>query len=374
VYGADGQTRLGTTPFDTSIFLSEKNFTLRKDRYFDQPVKLDSDSPRDLVLKLRAIPVRVDSNPGAEIYPAGSETSIGSTPRKLPVGDKASTYTLKAKGYYDQDITINLETAESLVIELTRRPIVTLSAAPEGVEVYENGKLIGPAPVQEEILTPRTFELRKENYFTKTVTLEGAPPYEASVELKPFPVITVAAAPSGAQISRAGSLIGKDSVQLAVGEKIELKVSADRYYPQSVALTPESPAKVNVALKAMPYVMISSQPAGAGIFIAGKSAGVAPVELLVEKDTAIELRKEGFITKAATLTGADKQVTITLEAVPVAAAAVEAEKMEDATAEPAEAPAPLPQQDTGRGKLLLWIGIAIVAAGLIVFSLSKRKK
>lgn len=368
VYGADGQTQLGTTPFDAKIFVNEKNFTIRKDRYFDESVKLDFDSPRGVVLKLRARPVLVDSIPGAGIYPAGSETSIGSTPMKMTVGDKESTYTLKAKGYYDQDIAINLETADPLVITLARRPIVTLSAAPEGVEVYEDGKLIGPAPVQEEILTSRTFELRKANYFTKTVTLKGAPPYEVAAELKPFPVITVAATPSGAQISRAGSLIGKDSVKLAVGEKIMLDVRADRYYAQSITLTPESPAKVNVMLKAMPYVMISSQPAGAEVFIAGKSIGQAPVERLVEKDTVIELRKEGFVTKTATLTGADKQVTVTLEAVPPP---VVTETEKPVVAEPVKAPAP---QNTGRGKLLIWVGIGIVAAGLIVFSLRKLKK
>jgi hypothetical protein len=120
----------------------------------------------------------------------------------------------------------------------------------------------------------------------------------------------------------------------------------------------------------MPYVMISSQPAGAEVFIAGKSAGKAPVEQLVEKDTVIELRKEGFVTKTATLTGADKKVTVTLEAVPPpVVAAVEAGK--PVVAEPVKAPAP---QNTGSGKLLIWVGIGIVAAGLIVFSLRKLKK
>lgn len=316
VYAGNGQIQLGTTPYNTRVFIGDKNFTIRKDRFFDEPVKLDYESSRIVDLKLRPVPVLVYSKPDAEIYPEGTEPALGCTPMKVNVSDKDRGYILKAKDYYDKSIMVGLETANPLVVKLDRRPLVTLTAAPAGVEVYETGKLIGAAPVREEILTSRTFELRKAGYFTKSVTLTGAPPYEVATELMPFPVITVAAAPAGAQLYHAGGLLGKAPVQLAVGEKTVLEVRADRYYTQSVTLTPESPVQVNVGLKAMPYVMINSQPAGAEVLIAGKSAGLAPIELLIEKDTVVEMRKEGFVTKTATLTGADKQVTVTLEAVP----------------------------------------------------------
>jgi hypothetical protein len=368
VYRADGQTQVGSTPFDVSIFVSEKDFTVRKDRYFDEAVKVDYNSARTIDLKLRAMPVMVDSKPNAAIYPAGSETSIGITPMKVQVGDKTATYTLKVADYYDQEISVGAESPDPLVVVMARRPIVTISAAPAGVEVYENDKLIGAAPVKEEILTPRTFELRKENYFTQRGTITGAPPYEVRATLRPFPVITVSATPSGAQISRTNSLVGKDSVKLPVGDKIVLDVSADRYYQESVTITPESPAQVYVALKAMPYVMINSQPAGAKVVINGASVGTTPVEQLIEKDTIIELRKEGFVTKAATLTGADKQVTVTLEAVPstneVAAVSQPAKEEKKATAKPAS-----------KGiSPFVWIGIAVIAVIPLVLFLIKRKK
>ena len=365
VYGADGQTQVGATPFNVSIFVSEKNFTIRKDRYFEEPVKVNFESARTIDLKLRPTPVLVYSSPDTDIYPAGSETSIGRTPMKVKVGDKPVTYTLKVADYYDQDISVGIESPDPLVVKMARRPIVTISAAPEGVEVYENDKLIGTAPVREEILTPRTFELRKENYFTQRGTITGAPPYEVRTTLRPFPVIAVSAAPSGAQISRAGSLIGKDSVKLPVGEKIVLDVSADRYYKESVTLTPESPTQVYVALKAMPYVMINSQPAGAKVLINGAAVGTTPVEQLIEKDTVVELRKEGFITKTATLTGADKQVAITLEAVPVATNEVAA------VSQPVKAKKAVASKGISP---LVWIGVAVIAGILLVLFLLKRKK
>ena len=384
VYSADGKTQLGTTPFDTSVFISDKNFVVRKDRYFDEPVKLDFDSPRDIDLKLRPVPVLIYSKPDADIYEAGSETPVGRTPMNVSIYDKEHTYTLKKTDYYDQTITVGASSPNPIVVKLARRPIVTISAVPEGVEVYENGKLIGTAPVREEISTPRTFELRKPGYFTKAGTLTGAPPYEVSIQLRPFPVITVTAAPVGAQIYRDGGLIGKDSVKLPVGEQTVLQVKADRYYTQSVTLTPESAAQVNVALKAMPYVMINSQPAGAEVFIAGKSAGVAPIEQLIEKDTVVELRKEGFIAKTATLTGADKEVTIVLEAAPAPAtptatpAAETGVKASVADATASQVAAVIAQEpavaEKKQGMPWVIIGVAIAAIAGLAFFLIKRKK
>lgn len=370
VYSADGQTRLGDTPFDTTVFFAEKGLLIHKDRYFNQAVTLNYNSPRTVRLNLRTIPVIVHSTPVAEIYAAGSENALGNTPLRLAVYEEERTYLFKAADFYDKEVKIGLSSPDPLFVELERRPIVTISAAPAGVEVYENGTRIGTAPVREEILTSRTFELRKPGYFTETLTLKGAPPYETSVELKPFPVITVTAAPSGAQIHRNGGLIGKDSVKLAVGEKTVLDVRADRFYPQSVTLTPESPAQVNIELKAMPYVMIHSEPAGAEVFIEGKSVGTAPVEQLVEKDTVIEVRKEGFVTKTATLTGADNQVTVILEEVPPAAESVALENSAG-TAASARTPDDSPSEKSNK---LLWIIVAAaVAAGIAVF-LIKRKK
>ena len=76
VYSADGQTQIGTTPYDTSIFVNGKDYTVRKEKYFDEPVKLEFDAPRNVAVNLRAIPVLVYSKPDADIYPAGSEASI----------------------------------------------------------------------------------------------------------------------------------------------------------------------------------------------------------------------------------------------------------------------------------------------------------
>lgn len=372
VYSADGTTLLGTTPFDTRVFVSDKPFVIKKDRYFDVPVTLHYDSERNETLKLRPAPMLVYSKPIAQIVPAGSDTPIGNTPMKVAVAEEPRSYTLKATDYYDKEISVSVDAPDPLVVELARRPIVTISAEPEGVQIYENDQLIGTAPMREEILQPRVFELRKENYFTQKGMLKGAPPYEFHAVLRPFPVITVSASPANARISRKGSLIGTGSAKLPIGEGTSLKVSADRYYTQSITLTPESDAAVKVALKAMPYVMINSEPAGADVKINGKSIGVTPVEKLIEKDTVVELSKEGFIAQTATLTGKESTVKLTLEAV---LAPMETNKTAKAVA--AENQEPVAEGTTeasSKMSPLVWVGIAAAAAVILIIVLMAKKK
>lgn len=364
VYSADGTTLLGTTPFKTRVFVSEKPFILKKDRYFDVPVTLHYDSERTENRKLSPTPLLVYSKPIAQIVPAGSETPIGTTPMKVAVAEEPRSYTLKAADYYDKEISVSVDAPDPLVVELARRPIVTISAEPEGVQIFENDQLIGTAPMREEILQPRVFELRKENYFTQEGILKGAPPYEVHAVLRPFPVITVSASPVTAKISRKGGLVGTGSAKLPVGEETSLEVSADRYYTQSITLTPESDTTVKVALKAMPYVMINSEPAGADVKINGQSIGVTPVEKVIEKSTVVELSKEGFVTQTATLTGKDSSVTLTLEAVP---APVETNVVAKAAVKEA-------QEAAGKMSPLVWVGIAAAAAVILIIVLMAKKK
>ena len=91
----------------------------------------------------------------------------------------------------------------------------------------------------------------------------------------------------------------------------------------------------------------------------------------------LELRKEGFVTKTATLTGADKQVTVTLEAVPATpppvVQPVEAKDIKTDASEAKNQVGASEQKKTG-GQLLWIVGGAIIAVAGLVFFLIKRKK
>jgi len=385
VYSADGQTEIGVTPFDTSVIHWDKSFTVRQPGYFDQPVTLDYNSPRTVAVALQPVPVLVESSPAAEIYEHGATAPIGKTPMKLFVAEEDTTYTLKADGYYDQDIILGVGSASPLTVTLARRPIVTLSATPSGVEVFEKGRKIGNAPVVEEISTSRTFELRKENFFTRSITLAGAPPYEVSVDLKPFPVITVSATPANADIYSGGKVAGKGTASFSIGQATPVEVKADRFYPQTVTLTPDSASRVAVELKAMPFVTIHSDPAGAQVSVGGRAVGTAPVELLVEKQTSVELSKTGFVTKTATVTPDDRQISVKLQEVPPPAEEKPAVQPTEPVKQtpPAveeiavveEPAAEAPEPESGRSNLKVWgLAAAAVAAIVVAFLLLKRKK
>jgi hypothetical protein len=314
VYDADGD-RVGTTPYATNVVINSRAFTVRKDRYFEQNVTIGPDSAETVKVTLNPQPVILYSKPVAEIIDA-DEKQIGKTPTQIPVGKTAAEYTLKADKYYDQTVSLSVDSDQPTIVELARRPIVNLTADPAGAAIYENGKKIGTAPVEQEITSARTFEVRKDGYFTKSVTIKDAPPYTVHTELEAFPEITVQATPSGADIYHDGKKAGTGRASFSVGEPLKVEVRADRYYSETATLTPESGKTVRVELKAKPYVTIDSTPSGAVVKADGKTIGDTPVETLIESTTTVSVSKDGYQTATETLTGKDERVTVELEKVP----------------------------------------------------------
>lgn len=294
IYLEGGETPIGVTPYKDLIFISDKVYEVRMDKYHSQTVELNYDSAEDIFVELIAKPILVYSSPTAELYADGSGTSMGKTPINVDVLKEDRTYILKAKDYYDQEVTIGLNTENPLVIEMEHRPIITLSTIQNGVEIYENGTFIGNAPMTEEILKPRSFELRKEGYFKKTVTLTSSSPYQVTEELVPLPIIEIKTTPIGATVYLFGEStpLGKSPLKLTVEEKTSFEVKAPRYYSETFTVEAKSQL-ATVNLKAMPYVTISSTPSGAQLFSGTTSLGTTPIELLIEKETTYELRADG---------------------------------------------------------------------------------
>lgn len=316
VYDASGQAVLGTTPYDTHILINDKNFVLKKDRFKDQAVQLPFDAEEKMVVTLQAKPILLSSVPPADIYFGDADSAAGRTPLKVAVQQKARQVTLKADGYYDKTIPLSTETPDPFVVNLDRRPIVEIRTSPAGVEVRENGTVLGTAPLSAEIEESRTFEFSKEGYFTKTVTLKGAPPYRVDVELDAYPEISVQTKPVDAQISLDGKPLGTAPVSLKVGRPLSITANADRYYEKTVQLTPESDRDVTVELEAMPYVTVQSDPADAEITADGKSLGTAPVEILVEKPMTVQAAKDGYQPAEVTLSPDSDETVIALDPQP----------------------------------------------------------
>ncbi|QHI69952.1 PEGA domain-containing protein [Tichowtungia aerotolerans] len=380
VFKAGEEDPIGVTPFQTYVFLLDKELEIRLDKFYTESIVLNYDSPEDLFFELRPQPVLVYTKPSAEIYEADSGKLAGDTPMDVEVlVDEARDYVIKKKDYYDQNVTISLETQNPQIFELKHRPLITVSTAQDNVEIYENGSFVSKAPMTEEISKPRTFEFRKDGYFSKTVSLTPAQThemsYKMSVELNPLPVIEIKATPASAEIFMAGDnkSIGKGSAKVKIAEKTSFTVKADRYYEESFTVEAKSQL-ATVNLEAMPYVMITSSPSGAKVTMNGKSIGTTPVEQLIEKPVSVELTKEGYLPQTVTLDSNDLRPMITLEEEPPppppepetnAAPVVVEEVVEE----------PVVAESTGLSPAVIG-GIAVAALALIgiIIGFAKKKK
>jgi len=343
----DGQV-VGTTPYKAHIFHFAKDYELRLEGFYDKKTTIDYNAAKNIYVKMQATPVLVQAQPNADIYDKGAAKPFGKTPFEVSVFHDARTYTLKAKDYYDKEITIDLNTKSPMAIQLERRPIITLTA-PAGTGIYENDKRLATGTLTEEILTPRTFVLKKDGYYNKTVELTSTSPAEMNVNLTPLPIITIRTTPANATISLVGKNepLGKGSASLTIEKKTAFEVKADRHYSKTFTLEPKTQT-ANIELEAMPYVTITSKPVGAEVTISGKTIGTTPIEQLIEKATPAELTLDGYLPKTVTLSSKDLNPVITLEPVPVVVetpAIVEQPAPEPTPApEPEPAPAPTPEK------------------------------
>jgi hypothetical protein len=188
----------------------------------------------------------VYTKPNAEVYASGeyasnSDKPLGTTPFEVPVYQEPRAYTLRADEYYEKEVTIGMGTENPVVIELDRRPIITLTVG-DGVEIYENDKLVATGSMTEEIREPRTFELRKEGYYTKIIELTSSSDPEISTELIPLPIIEIKSDPAGAEVfvKDTTKSLGTTPLKLTIEKATSFEVKLDRYYTEEFTVEAKS--------------------------------------------------------------------------------------------------------------------------------------
>ena len=373
VYKPGGEEPIGVTPFKTHIFIADKTFELRMDKFYDEPVTLAFDSPENVYLKMKPKPVLVYTKPAADVFPVGSDTSLGNGSVDVKVLYEDRNYVIKAADYYDKEITIGLATDTPVVVELEHRPVITLSAVQDDVDIYEDDALLAKAPVKEEILESRSFEFRKEGYYKKSVDLTSAQTHEFSyammVDLIPLPIITIDVTPADAEIYLVGDdkPLSTGSLSVTIEETTSFEVKADRYYSETFTAEATEDQLATVKLDPMPYVMIDSSPSGASVSIDGTVIGTTPVEQLIEEPVSVELTKEGYLPQTVTFDGSELSPVVTLKEVPPPV-------VTNATPQAGAESAVKASDESGMNLPLIGGAVAAVIAALIAALIVKKKK
>ncbi len=301
VYTKNKNKLIGTTPVKVNLVVRDKELVVRKDGYFSKSVVLSTIDPVSTTVELRRRErvLLVTEPAGADLYVDGVGR-VGKTPYKIDYTQPYRTFQVKVPGYASRSVTIPEDPESNVVIKLDREETVTLVTRPKNAVIFdEDGNNLGTTPLAVAAGVPHAYAIRKDGYYAQDITVDSETENPVVVELKREPVVTVYSEPAGACIVYKGVELGQTPFRQLVKEDMDIVIRSDRYYDKQITLTPDAPKTVNVSLEPMPYVTIESQPAGATLYLSGgvELVGVTPIEVLIEKDTAFEMHKNGYDIK-----------------------------------------------------------------------------
>lgn len=156
---------------------------------------------------------------------------------------------------------------------------VLITSDPKEAEVLSYGNPVGTTPFRSRPVSAlsggRTYELQKEGYIPKTLTIQSRTERKLHVVLeKSIPKVQLESRPSGADVYKGeGLLIGQTPLVIEVTEDVQnYTVSKMSYSSKTVSLTPESPKTLMVDL-------------------GGQIAGMVLLELVVSRE-GMELQSD----------------------------------------------------------------------------------
>ena len=300
VYYKKSNKLIGPAPVKVTLYANSREVVVRKDGYFSKTVLLSPVGPENISVKLKKRDkVLILSRPsGAELFVEGKK--VGKTPYRFDYDKSYRSFEVRLPGYAPYTLEIPSDPEGNLVAELEREPSIMIISKPKNVEVYDkDGQKLGVTPLAVPAVESCTLELRKEGYYSQEVGLDEETESPFVVELEREPIIIVYSDPDDALVVYHNVTVGKTPIRYLVKKEMVLEVSANRYYTKKVAIAPDSPRKVFVKLDPMPYITVNTTPPNAKLYRSGgvELVGSTPIEILVEKDTALEIHKPGFAVK-----------------------------------------------------------------------------
>ena len=223
-----------------------------------------------------------------------------------------------------QDATVDAVGSDDLIwleyvkVEILPPPSsfgsISISSNPSGADIYLNGEYQGTTPKTISDVPPgdHKIELKKSGYedWSDSVSVRADETESVSAGLKPETVIqetgsiSITSEPSGAEIYLDGKYQGTTPMTLSDvisgDHKIELKKSGYEDWSYSVSVKADETESVSAGLKPETVITgsisITSEPAGAEIYLDGKYQGTTPMTLsdVISGDHKIKLKKSGY--------------------------------------------------------------------------------
>jgi formylglycine-generating enzyme required for sulfatase activity len=271
-------------------------------------------------IRLAKLPgkLRIDTNNvPVSVIIDGVET--GKAPGDVEAPPGAHTITLRAPRYLDFVARVNVEgLGKRQDVNATLQPswgTLKVTAIPEGAQVAVDGKDIGVSPASAEI---------DSGVRHVQISAPGLKTWESSVVVKsgetlgigpirlgqPDAELTLTSAPSGAEITVAGTYRGRTPVKVDLPSGIAYEIVAtlpgSANWTRSVFADPGKKISLSANMQAvLAAVSVQGEPTDAELFVDGKAHGRTPQQFqLSATDHTVEVRKEGYITFTGSVTPA----------------------------------------------------------------------
>ncbi len=253
VIRAADEVVMGRSSLKLPLVRPEK-VVLRKEGYKPSPMTLVPNETYKVEMEplegFKAVTF-VSKPSGAMISDRAVGDAIAHTPASISA-EEGTEFEFVLEDYQPAYYMINKRSPSRVFVELIPVPTVTLLGA-EGIAVYGagGGEALGRLPYTIQIRDVRAFEVRREGFYPKTVTLSPESPVEVFVELEPIPLKRVQSQPAGAIISRIGKreVLGRAPLDLLADSERLVEVYMEGYVRRVIGFGPDSPADILVELQ-----------------------------------------------------------------------------------------------------------------------------
>lgn len=298
--------KVGRTPYSFNLMSGARTFTLKKFGYVEEEITVTSLDSKKMHFDLQWVgKTRVTTTPpGAEVIRIEDGELLGETPCGLHLA-RGERVALKLKGYetIERDLvpneTYSIQLKSDAGFKTAFYRDILFSSSQGSVEIYDRvaGERIGTTPVRLNVEAGAALEYRLNGHEPKFDLISRNAPHRINIELQPKIHVTLMG-PRGAEVYRAGGVekLGVLPLLVEVDGNSLYEIKMDGFYDRSVAVAPDSPSRLKIQLKEIPYKMIKTDPPGADVYRLGglEKLGTAPFKVKVEGERVFEIKKKGY--------------------------------------------------------------------------------